>query len=57
MSEQDIWEKENQHNITGWETHFSKEISKGVWERYDGFKIVIFNMKDKSTKEFKIYTK
>ncbi len=53
QSEVSNWEIENQHNIIGWEVHYSKEIKKGEWVAYNNFKIIVFNMKDKSKKEFK----
>ena len=49
------FEKQNKHDIHGWEVHYGfKNVETKSWEQYQGFKMVIFNMKDGSVKEFKI---
>lgn len=48
------WEIMNKENIAGWEIHYGYENEKKKWEWYDGYKIVIYKMKDKSKVEWKI---
>lgn len=49
------FEKEQQHNIAGWESHYGyKEKETKTWVSYQGFKIIIFNMIYETKREFKI---
>jgi hypothetical protein len=56
-----MWETENRENIIGWEVHYGYEnkckngcsIEEQGWKYFDGYTVVIFNMKDKRKIEFK----
>ena len=47
------WESENKADIIGWEIHYGYKNENKEWVWYDGFKMIIFEMKDKTKKEFK----
>ncbi len=55
MSQEEItiWEKENQEVISGWEINYGFEGTDKRWVWYDGYSIIIFKMKDRTTKEFR----
>ena len=45
------WEMENRHNIVGWEHSWGRKDGK-EWVWYEGFSVIIFEMKDGSKVEF-----
>ena len=48
-----IWEQENMNKIVGWEVCYAYKNEKKEWVWYDGYAMIIFEMRDKTKIEFK----